>query len=97
MDNKLLGVVTLSPENWRGPRALGWVEEEEVTAEDNSSTSDEESSSNEEEEVVMEDSGDLVEELESRSSKRYGETYTESADSESKMMGITFDYSNLFA
>ena len=68
--------------------------------EDDVSASDEESKSGETDEVVMANSGSLVEELESctdsRSSKGYGETYTESVDTEIRMMGITFDYSNLF-
>jgi len=100
LDNKLLEFVTFSPQDMRGPQALGWIEQEDIVSEDNSSTSDEERNSDEENEVVMRDIGDLVEELqssmESRSSRRYGETYTESANTESRMMGITFDYSNLF-
>jgi len=100
LDNKFLAFVTISPQNMKIPPALGWVEEE-IFLEDDVSTSDEESKSGETDEVIMANSRSLVDEVEScadsRSSKGYGETYTESVDTETRMMGITFDYSNLFS
>jgi len=100
LDNKLLEIVTFSPRGMGVPRSLGWVEEEEAGSKDDASEGKEESSSDEDEEIVMEDNQHNLEEMESsmesKSSNKYGETYTESVDTESRMMGIGFDYSSLF-
>jgi hypothetical protein len=100
LDNKLLEIVTFSPRGMGVPQSLGWVEEEEAGSKDDASASKEESSSDEDEEIVMEDNEHNLEEMESsmesKNSNKYGETYTESVDTESRMMGIGFDYSSLF-
>jgi hypothetical protein len=99
LDNKLLEIVTFSPHGMGVPRSLGWVEEEEAGSEDDASAGKEESSSDEDEEIVLGDNERNLEEMESsmesKSSNNYGETFTESIDSESRMMGIGFDHSNL--
>jgi hypothetical protein len=99
LDNKLLENVTFPPSDVGVPGSLGWVEEEEAGLEDDASAGEEESSSDEDEEIVLGDNERNLEEMESsmesKSSNNYGETFTESIDSESRMMGIGFDYSNL--
>lgn len=100
LNNKLLEIVTVAPRNMRGHQCLGWVEEGEVGLEGDASASEEEISSDEEEEIALGDNENIVGEfessIESKSSNKYGETYTESADTESRIMGISFDYSSLF-
>jgi hypothetical protein len=100
LDNKLLEIVTFPPRGVGVPGSLGWVEEEEAGLEDDASAGEEEGSSDEDEEIVSGDNEHNLEEMESsmesKSSNNYGETYTESVDSESRMMGISFDYSSLF-